>query len=104
MLPNSYEALAWTQLQRLDLDNVFGAQLSRPLEYRWSSAPFVGNVCVDPDHLDASQRIPHVDQGTRGDASVVLEPQLAVLHYLTDWSATPGDDQTADPTSGGTGF
>eukprot|EP01047_Picozoa_sp_COSAG01_P034400 COSAG01_NODE_2582_length_7421_cov_4.252253_2_plen_388_part_00 len=93
---HTYEAMAWAQLQRLGLPKVFETQLFKgSLKYNFVLPAFMGNVCFHPKRLHEAQRIPHVDQDRDGE-----EPQLAILHYLTNWTAS--NASAAD--SGGTAF
>ena len=64
----------------------------------WPTAPFFGLVCYSPEHLHPGQRGPHTDMSA--------EPQLAMIHFLTDWG-TAGAAEVAggdSAPSGGTSF
>lgn len=97
VLPRVYEESAWARMHQLRLQEAFAPLLSVPLRMAWSSLPFAGLLCLSPDALHMAQQAPHVDQtGQMGG-----EPQLAILHYLSNWSAS-GEAATGD--SGGTSF
>lgn len=100
-----YEELVWARLQQLKLEETF-VGFTEPLRFEWGTQPFMGMVCLSPQALHTGQAAPHVDRANRGKG----EPQLAFLHYLTDWSSggrAPGSDKAAaaaeaPPASGGT--
>ena len=68
----------------------------------WPTAPFFGLVCYSPEHLHPGQRGPHTDMSA--------EPQLAMIHFLTEWGTVGAADEGGDSApsrldpSGGTSF
>lgn len=68
----------------------------------WPTAPFFGLVCYSPEHLHPGQRGPHTDMSA--------EPQLAMIHFLTEWGTARGTAGAAEAAggdsapSGGTSF
>jgi len=90
---DEYQRLLWAQVRGLDLERRFAAVLSEfddalRLEFE---EHFYGLVCFSPKRLHPGQRAPHTDMSG--------EPKLAMVHYLTDWRAAPGE-----LPSGGTSF
>ena len=82
------------RLRGLGLEDIFADVLEAPLQGLWPTAPFFGLVCYSPEYLHPGQRGPHTDMSS--------EPQLAMIHFLTDWGATePGGSSSGGNSGGG---
>ena len=99
LLSHSYEELLWARLHQLSLDTSLGAVLTEQLRFDWVSQAFLGLVCLNPEKLHPGQRVPHVDRADVGGG----EPQLAMLHYLTEWRAAPEASAARGPADGRNG-
>lgn len=99
MPPNiKYAELFWARLQSLKLPKLLQrVMFDKSADYESASwAAFHQMVCRSPDSLHVDQTRPHVDKDLE-------PPALAIVHFITNWTADQAVP-SAKPTSGGVAF